>query len=57
MPPIERHRIERAARMYNSNKAAAEALGIRSGSLTRLCRRYGIETPYMRKRRLKNATS
>ena len=57
MAPIERQRIERAARMYNSNQAAAEALGIRSGSFTRLCRRYDIETPYMRKRRLRGATS
>ena len=51
MPPIEKDRIERAARIYASNHAAGLALGIAPGSFGRLCRRYSIETPQARKRR------
>jgi len=43
--------VERVARMYKNNKDAAQALGILSGTFSRLCREYGIETPYARKRR------
>ena len=42
---IEKSRIERAARMYNSCQNAEEALGLASGSFGRLCRRYGIQSP------------
>lgn len=48
MQKIDRHRIERVARIYSSNKAAGVALGITPNSFARLCRRYGIETPYQR---------
>jgi len=51
MQRISRERIERAARMYSSNKEASRALGIALGSFGRLCRQYGIETPYERKRK------
>ena len=51
MPPIEKDRIERAARIYASNHDAGLALGIAPGRFGRLCRRYGIETPQARKRR------
>ena len=51
MPPIEKDRIARAARIYASNHAAGLALGIAPGSFGRLCRRYDIETPQARKRR------
>ena len=51
MPPIAKDRIERAARIYASNHDAGSALGIAPGSFSRLCRRYGIETPQARKRR------
>ena len=44
-------RIARAARIYTSNNDAALALGIAPGSFGRLCRRYGIETPSVRKKR------
>jgi len=54
MPSIEKDRIERAARIYASNDAAGSALGIAPGSFGRLCRRYGIETPQVRKRRRRN---
>ena len=44
--------VRRAARVYHSNKDAAAALGIGSGSFSRICRENGIETPHMRVRRL-----
>ena len=46
-----RKRVERVARIYASNKDASAALGIAPGSFSRLCREYGIETPYSRRRR------
>ena len=46
-----RDRVERAARIYPSNREASHALGIAAGSFGRLCLRYGIETPYARRRR------
>ena len=49
--PIERERIERAARLYSTNEAAGRALGIVPRSFSRLCRRYGVETPYGRRLR------
>ena len=42
---IERSRVARAARLYNSCQHAEEALGLASGSFGRLCRRYGIQSP------------
>lgn len=48
---IDRDRIQRAARMYSTNEAASRALGIEPRSFSRLCRRYGIETPYARRLR------
>ena len=51
MKKIDRERIERVARLYASNEEASQALGIAPGSFSRLCRLYGIETPYARKRR------
>lgn len=43
--------IERAARMYPTNTEACDALGITLRSFGRLCRKYGVETPWARKRR------
>jgi hypothetical protein len=40
-----KERIEKAARMYKSNRDASEALGILPGSFGRLCRKYNIITP------------
>ena len=51
MTGIERERIERVARIYASNQDASQALGIAMRSFSRLCRQYGIETPYARRRR------
>ena len=49
MEQISRDRLERVARIYSSNKEASQALGIALGSFGRACRRYGIDTPYVRK--------
>ena len=48
---IPRDWIEHAARVYRSNAEASRALGIATGSFGRLCRKYGIETPYARQQR------
>ncbi len=53
MAKIGRERVERAARIYSSNQEAGQALGIVMQSFGRLCREYGIETPYARRRRLR----
>ncbi len=44
--------IERVARMYKCNGDASLALGITIRSFSRLCRKYDIESPYNRKRRV-----
>ena len=49
MAKIEKERIERAARIYTSNRDAGIALGIAPGSFGRLCRWYDIETPQARR--------
>ena len=49
MEKIARERIERAARLYATAQDASRALGIAPGSFSRLCRRYGIVTPYARR--------
>ena len=52
---LEHHRVERAARMYRTNKDAAEAMGIRPNSFYRYCKRHGIETPNQRAKARKQA--
>ena len=51
MDEFTRERIERVARLYASNQEASQALGIAMPTFGRLCRRYGIESPYARRRR------
>ena len=51
MDQFDRDRVERAARIYASNRDAGLALGIAPGSFGRLCRRFGIETPQVRRKR------
>ena len=46
-----REAIERTARMYNRNIDASEALGIDRRTFGRLCREYGVETPFARAKR------
>ena len=50
---MNRERIERAARVYATNEAASQALGIRARSFSRMCRRFGVETPHARRLRLR----
>jgi hypothetical protein len=51
MNKVSSQDIERVARIYNQNKDASAALGISLRYFARLCRHYGIETPYARRRR------
>ena len=51
MDQFDRERVERAARIYASNRDAGLALGIAPGSFGRLCRRFGVETPQVRRKR------
>ncbi|MBI2506008.1 MAG: hypothetical protein HYW07_22570 [Candidatus Latescibacteria bacterium] len=51
MSKIDRERVERVARIYAPSQEAGRALGIAAGSFCRLCRKYGIETPYTRRMR------
>ena len=51
MEKTERSRVEWAARIFDNNKDAAIAIRVARGSFGRLCRIYGIETPYARNRR------
>ena len=48
---ISPERVERCARIYASNIDAAAALDISAGSFSRLCRKYGIESPQVRRRK------
>ena len=58
MNKTSRESVERVARMYKSNQDASRALGITMRSFARLCREYGVETPYVRKvKRRKEAGS
>ena len=52
---ITREQLERVARVYHHNQDASQALGIGLRSFARLCRQYGIETPYARRRRQRSA--
>lgn len=49
MNAVPRDHIERVARLYHSNADACVALGITLRSFSRLCKRFGIETPYARR--------
>ncbi len=51
MKPVSVEDLERVARLYKSNKEASAALGIHPRSFARLCRKHGIPTPYVRRRR------
>ena len=52
IPAIPRYRIQNAARIYNSNEYAAQAMGITPQTFGRLCRKYGITTPDTRRKRV-----
>ena len=44
---LSRERMERAVRVYNSTRHAAEALGVHQESIARACRRYGLSFGYV----------
>lgn len=46
-----KERIERAARIYATNRDAAAAIGCTPSSFGRLCKRLGVETPRARMQR------
>ena len=48
---LTRERMETNARIYRTNKAMGEAMGIDPGVAARACKRFGIETPEERRRR------
>ncbi|HJP33592.1 MAG TPA: hypothetical protein QGF95_23825 [Candidatus Latescibacteria bacterium] len=48
-----KEQVERVARMYHSVNDASRAMGITPRSFSRLCRKYDIDTPWARKRRLR----
>lgn len=54
MRKVPKDQIERAARLYRSNKDASLALGITLQAFGRICRRYEVETPHARRRRRQN---
>lgn len=45
-------RVSDAARRYGSNEDAAKALGCAPESFSRLCKRFGIQTPQARRRQV-----
>lgn len=47
----DRDTIERVARIYKSNQDACLALGITLRSFGRLCNKYDVETPYVKRQR------
>ena len=57
MDKTPRTAVERVARIYHSNEDASRALGIAMRTFGRLCREYGIETPYKRKLRRRSRVS
>ena len=48
---LTKERMAVNARVYNTNKAMGEAMGIDPGVAARACKRFGIETPEDRRRR------
>ncbi len=48
---ISKEEVVRAGWTYHTNTDAGAALGIRGDRFSKLCQRYGVETPYSRIRR------
>jgi len=53
---IPKEQIERAARVYRTNRLASNALGIHLATFSRLCREYDVVTPFERRRQQPRAT-
>ena len=56
---IQRERFERVCRMYNTNKDAARAAGMKISTFKRKCEAMDIETPARRiiRERMENITN
>lgn len=54
---FDRDTIERVARIYKSNQDACSALGITLRSFGRLCSKYQIETPYVKRQRQRSTAA
>ena len=52
---FDRETIERVARIYKSNQDASMALGITLCSFGRLCNKYDVKTPYVKRLRRAHA--
>jgi len=48
---LHQEAVDRVARIYRTNADASAALGVTTHSFARACREYGIETPYVRRRK------
>lgn len=51
---VTRKQVERAARMYRTNRDAIRALGIGNNTFYKLCKEFNIEMPVQRMRRMRN---
>jgi hypothetical protein len=49
---LQREQVERCSRMYKTNKFAADAMGVSTGSFSRMCKRYSIESPNQKSARI-----
>jgi len=54
---VTRTQVERAARMYRTNRDATRALGIGNNTFYKLCKEYNIEMPVERIRRVRSRQS
>ena len=50
---VTKEQVERTARLCSSNQFADEALGITPGAFGRLCKKYGVVSPYHREMKRK----
>ena len=48
---IPKERVERVARIYGSTNEAAAAMGIAPTTFSRLCKKYGIDSPLQRRKK------
>ena len=48
---LDKERLDRAAGIYKTNRAAAIAIGVSPGAFGRACRRFGILTPQERQKK------
>ena len=49
---LQRKQVERCSRMYKTNKFAADAMGVSTGSFSRMCLRFNVESPNQKRDRI-----